>query len=98
MPLVLESEAEDQDGDGHHGGGEPDDDEAGFGLDVARVPAHVVVTDKIVEPVTENSADDGAGNGGEVEETWNRNKASLLAYGIGESDGRDVPRLYGVNL
>lgn len=32
---MFDSEAEEEDGDGHDGGGEPDDYEAGFGLDVA---------------------------------------------------------------
>lgn len=48
---VSEGEAEHEDRYGHDGGGQPDDDEAGFGLDVAGVPAHVVVADGIVEPV-----------------------------------------------
>ena len=48
---VLEGEAEDEDRHGHDGGGEPDDDQARFGLDVAGVPFHVVVADEIMEPV-----------------------------------------------
>ena len=70
MVRVLDGEAEDEDGDGHDGGREPDDDEAGFGLDVARVSALVVVADEVVQPVAEDGADEGADYGGEVEEAW----------------------------
>ena len=71
-PVVdaLEGEAEDEHGDGHGGRGEPDDDEAGFGLDVARVAARVVVANGVVEPVAEDGADEGADDGGEVKEAW----------------------------
>ena len=70
MVRVLDGEAEDEDRDGHDGGREPDDDEAGFGLDVARVPALVVVADKIVQPVAEDGAGEGADYGREIEEAW----------------------------
>lgn len=56
---MVECEADNKDRDGHEGRGEPDDDEAGFGLDVAPVSAHVVGTDEVVEPVAQDGADDG---------------------------------------
>ena len=68
MVGVFESEAKDKNGDGHEGGGEPDDDETGFGLDVARVPAQVLVADEVVQPVAQDCPDGGADCGGEVEE------------------------------
>ena len=67
MPSVLQGEAEDEDGDGHDGRGEPDDDEPRFGLDVAGVAAQVEIADKVVQPVAEHGAQDGAHDGGEVE-------------------------------
>ena len=48
---VLEGEPEDEGGDGHNGRGEPDDNEAGFRLNMARVTARVVRTDGVVEPM-----------------------------------------------
>ena len=86
---VAEGEAEDEDRHGHDGGREPDDDQAGFGLDVAGVPAHVVAADEVVEPVAQYRADDGADDGGEVEEAWNqRLRRPLLALrDSGESRG-----------
>ena len=70
MVDALEGEAEDEHGDRHGGRGEPDDDEAGFGLDVARVAARVVVSNGVVEPVAEDGADEGADDGGEVKKAW----------------------------
>lgn len=72
MVGVFESEAEDKNGEGHDGGGEPDDNEARFGLDVTRMPAQVEVADEVVQPVAQNCSDDGADYGGEVEEAWMR--------------------------
>lgn len=48
---VLEGEAEDKGGNAHDRRREPDDDEAGFGLDVPGVPARVVGADGVVDPV-----------------------------------------------
>ena len=85
MVHVLDGEAKDEDGDRHDGGREPDDDEPGFGLDVARVPAQVVVADKVVQPVAEDGADEGADYGREVEEAWR-------AVGIAASLGLEGKR------
>lgn len=90
---MLEGEAEDEDRDGHDGGGEPDDDQAGFGLDVAGVSAHVVVADRIMEPVAYDRTNDGADYWGEVEESWRNVKDFLLAWDKVESERKDVPRL-----
>lgn len=39
---------------------------------MARVSAHVVVADEIVEPVAYDCADDGADDGSKVKEPWRR--------------------------
>ena len=70
MVRVLDGKAEDEDRDRHDGGREPDDDESGFGLDVARVSAQVVIADEVVQPVAEDGANEGADYGREVEEAW----------------------------
>ena len=81
MVRVLDGEAEDEDRDRHDGGREPDDDEAGFGLDMARVPAQVVIADEVVQPVAEDGADEGTDYGREVEEAWS-------GFGTGDKGGR----------
>ena len=48
---VPEGEAKDEDRYGHDRGREPDDNQAGFWLDVAGVPAHVVAAYKVVKPM-----------------------------------------------
>lgn len=91
MPGLLEGEAEDEDGDGHRWGGEPDDDEARFGLDVSVVAGDVEAADGVVEPVAEDGAENGADYGGEVEEAWRWGWVSK-----GKEKGREergVPRL-----
>ena len=52
MVCILKGESDDEGGDGYGRCGEPDDDEAGFGLDAARVPTRVVGADGVVQPVT----------------------------------------------
>ena len=52
MVDVLEGEAENKGGHGYHRSGEPEDEEAGFGFDDARVPTTVVSADEVVQPVT----------------------------------------------
>lgn len=65
---MLKCEAENEDGDSHGGRGEPDDDEAGFGLDVPSVPARVVAANGVVEPVSKDGTNEGTDDGGKVEE------------------------------
>ena len=72
MVGVLKGEAEDEDRDRHDRRRKPDDDEAGFGFDVTRVPALVVVADEVMQPVAEDCADGSADNRSEVEEAWRR--------------------------
>ena len=57
---TLEGETENESRDGYKGRGEPDYYQPGFGLDVARVATSVVGADRVVEPVAEDSADEGA--------------------------------------
>ena len=46
-----------------------------------------------MKPVAYDCANDGAGDGGEVEEPWSETKASLLTYEAVASEKMDVPRL-----
>ena len=69
MPYVLEGKAKNEDRDGHNWRGEPNDEETGFGLDVALVSADVVGTDCVVDPVPNSGAEGGTDDGREVEES-----------------------------
>lgn len=67
VPCVLQCETEDEDGDGHEGGGEPYDQETGFGSYDASVAFHVEFSDEVVQPVADGGAEEGTDYRGEVE-------------------------------
>lgn len=67
VPGALQCEAEHEDRDGHDRRREPNYDEPGFGLDAAGVAAGMVQCDEVVQPVAEDSAENGSNNRGEVE-------------------------------
>ena len=70
MVYVLHGEADEHEPGYHEGRGDVAGQEAGFRVEPPVVPMHVERGERVVQIAPDYFAEDGGGDGGELEEAW----------------------------